>query len=148
MKDFQEFIQRKYNNKNISLDYLSASEVINDMCQFQDFYAKYKEVNKEKVHNYRDMENEFINFLSDIPDFPQRLAKQLIPMVEYFEKVKIFFANGLYMFEKELESLDKEFDFEKFPSIKELTEQIERTMGRFEEFLSSNAEINETFLKF
>ena len=42
----------------------------------------------------------------------------------------------------------KEFDFEKFPSIKELTEQIERTMGRFEEFLSSNAEINETFLKF
>ncbi|RCK63530.1 hypothetical protein Cantr_09859 [Candida viswanathii] len=147
LKDFEAFLKTKYNSSMMESSFLSSSEVMENMAPFRDFYSKYKEVNINKVGKYELMEDNLLWFLEENPKFPQLLSNELIPTVEYYNKVKTFFANSLHWFEEELRALDKEFNFKKLKSVTSLTDHIDRTLAGFEDFLSSNTEVNETFFK-
>ncbi|RCK63856.1 hypothetical protein Cantr_10545 [Candida viswanathii] len=147
LKDFEAFLKTKYNSSMMESSFLSSSEMMENMAPFRDFYSKYKEVNIEKVGKYELMEDNLLWFLEEYPKFPQLLSNELIPTVEYYHKVKTFFENSLHWFDEELRALDKEFNFKKLKSVSGLTDHIDRTLAGFEDFLSSNTEVNETFFK-
>ncbi|RCK63179.1 hypothetical protein Cantr_09860 [Candida viswanathii] len=147
LQDFEEFLKTKYNNKKMQIGLLNVSETINDFIQFQHYCSGVAGISRDKISRYHEMEDPFVAFLNEVPNSPRILSKELVPVIESYNKFLSFFQNDFHWFKPELLSLDQEFNFKKVRSIKNLATELERRTKKFVEYLSSANKVDKTFFK-
>ncbi|RCK63857.1 hypothetical protein Cantr_10544 [Candida viswanathii] len=147
LQDFEEFLKTKYNNKKMQIGLLSVSETVNDFIQFQHYCSGDAGISRDKISRYHEMEEPFVAFLNEVPNSPRILSKELVPVIESYNKFLSFFQNEFHWFKPELLSLDQEFNFKKVRSIKNLATELERRTRKFVEYLSAANKVDKTFFK-
>ncbi|KAI5950430.1 hypothetical protein CANMA_005359 [Candida margitis] len=149
LKVFEHFLQDTFNYQIKSFADLSGSEVVNTLFIFKDYYSRgdIPEVNKENKHKYDEMVRFFIEFVNKDARFPQEVVGDYFPRAKRSHEIEDFLNLGLYFYVPELTSLDREFNFKKIRSKKDLIVQIDKTVKEFDHFLEGNVNYDESFFK-
>ncbi|CCE83535.1 Piso0_004113 [Millerozyma farinosa CBS 7064] len=149
LKSFLEFVKSSYGNKIESFDQLTSVELLNTLYIFKDLYLKKKveNVNKYNYQSYNYMFDRLSKYLKNDASFPVFLQNNLYNDFENNRIILDLYIYGISKFINELTSLSKEFDFSKL-SIKEISNNIEDTILKYEAHLSSGStSVDETFFK-
>lgn len=149
LKLFLEFVKSSYGNKIESFDQLTSDELLNTLYIFKDLYLKKKveNVNKYNYQSYNYMFERLSKYLKNDASFPVFLQNNLYNDFENNRIILDLYIYGISKFINELTSLSKEFDFLKL-SIKEISNNIEDTIMKYESHLSSGSmSIDETFFR-
>lgn len=140
LREFEIFVQFKRNKKHFKFSELSTSDILK-------YLEEFKEVHNGSSQSYHKMYDELSRLLKSDSEFSQTLSCELIPAIQLFEKLFTYYYSRLFVFEQELRTLDKQYDFKKFRSTKDLTHQIEKTLTNFDYSLLHDVDANHTFLK-
>lgn len=140
LREFEIFVQFKCNKKHFKFSELSTSDILK-------YLEEFKEVHNGSSQSYHKMYDELSRLLKSDSEFSQTLSCELIPAIQLFEKLFTYYYSGLFVFEQELRTLDKQYDFKKFRSTKDLTHQIEKTLTNFDYSLLHDVDANHTFFK-
>lgn len=140
LREFEIFVQFKRNKKHFKFAELSSSDILKYLQEFRNVHGG-------SSHSYLKMCDELSELLKSNAQFPDILSNELIPAIQLFEKLFHYYYSGLFVFEQELRSLDKQYDFKKFRSIKDLSHQIEKTLTNFDYSLLHDVDANHTFFK-
>lgn len=149
LKIFEQFLQDTFNYRIKNFADLSGLEIVNTLFIFKDYYTRGEipEVTKEKKPKYDEMVKFFIEFVNKDAQFPQEVVKEFFPEVKREREISNFLDLGLYFYVPELKSLDREFNFKRIRSKKDLILQIDKTVKEFNHFLEGNKQADESFFK-
>ncbi|KAI5957984.1 hypothetical protein KGF57_002792 [Candida theae] len=149
LRVFERFLQDTFNYRIKNFADLSGSEIVNTLFIFKDYYTRGEvpEVTDAKKAGYDEMVQYFIEFVNKDAQFPQEIVKDYLPQVKREREISDFLDLGLYFYVPELESLDREFNFKRVRSKKDLILQIDKTVNEFDHFLEENKSANEAFFK-
>ncbi|CUM47731.1 unnamed protein product [Debaryomyces tyrocola] len=151
LRNFFEFIQLTYEREIKTFGQLTSQEILSSLNVFKDYCQKGKieGVNKYSYTSYNYMFERLSKYLRYDSSFPAFLECNLFNDFENNKIIMDLYKFGIGNFMNELESLSKEFSFEKMTKA-EITSAIESTIKQFDDFIQSSEAHNDysaTFFK-